>query len=140
MLSISISLEFRRLIKSSFVSCKYTFNLEKSQILSFGKEGFVWFCMIYFIANHKMGVFHHIIKRYNQSIRFFCTLCCFQNNNRRSGLVVSRPPREHKVMGSIPGRNRPKSLKLVVVAFPLGTQDYGNSTMTGPPVSGYWTG
>ena len=27
---------------------------------------------------------------------------------------------------------RPKSLKLVVVAFPLGAQDYGNSTMTGP--------
>ena len=27
-------------------------------------------------------------------------------------------------------------LKLVVVAFPLGAQDYGNSTMTGMPVSG----
>ena len=34
----------------------------------------------------------------------------------------------------------PKFLKLVVVAFLLGTQDYGNSTMTVRPVSGYWTG
>ena len=32
--------------------------------------------------------------------------------------------------------DRPKSLKLLVVAFPLGAQDYGNGTMTGPPVSG----
>ena len=29
-----------------------------------------------------------------------------------------------------------KSLKLVVVAFPLCAQGYGNSTTTGPPVSG----
>ena len=39
-------------------------------------------------------------------------------------------------VGSIPDRDRPKSLKLVVVAFPLGAQDYGNSATTGPPVSG----
>ena len=32
-------------------------------------------------------------------------------------------------MGSIPDRDRPKSLKLVVVAFPLGAQDNGNSTI-----------
>ena len=31
--------------------------------------------------------------------------------------------------------NRPKPSKLVV-AFPLGAQDYGNSIMTGLPVSG----
>ena len=41
-----------------------------------------------------------------------------------------------EVVGSIPGRNRPKSLKLVVVAFPLGAQEYGNSTTTGQSVSG----
>ena len=35
-----------------------------------------------------------------------------------------------------PGCDRPKSLKLVVVAFPLGIQDYGNSTTTGISVSG----
>ena len=29
-----------------------------------------------------------------------------------------------------------KGLKLVIVAFPLGAHDYGNSTKTGPPVSG----
>ena len=28
-----------------------------------------------------------------------------------------------------------KSLKLVVVSFPLGDHDYGDSTMAGPPVS-----
>ena len=39
-------------------------------------------------------------------------------------------------MDSISDRDRPKSLKLVVVAFPVGTQDYGKSTTTGPPVSG----
>ena len=31
---------------------------------------------------------------------------------------LERPPREREVMGSIPVRDRPKSLKLVVVAFP----------------------
>ena len=36
----------------------------------------------------------------------------------------------------VQSRDRPKSLELVVVAFPLGTQDYGNSTMTGLSVSG----
>ena len=51
-------------------------------------------------------------------------------------LWLERPPREREVVGSIPGRDRPKSLKLVVVAFPLGAQDYGNSTTAGPPVSG----
>ena len=46
-----------------------------------------------------------------------------------------------EVVGLIPGQDRAKSLKLVeVVAFPLFTQDYGNSTTTGPPVSGQWTG
>ena len=49
---------------------------------------------------------------------------------------LERPPHEREFVGSIPGRDTPKSLKLVVVAFPLGTQDYGNSTTTGPPVSG----
>ena len=44
--------------------------------------------------------------------------------------------RELEVIGSIPGRDRPTSFKRVVVAFPLGAQDYGNSTMTDPPVSG----
>ena len=41
-----------------------------------------------------------------------------------------------EVVSSIPGCDRPKSLKLVVAAFPLGTQDYGNRNTTGPPVSG----
>ena len=49
---------------------------------------------------------------------------------------LERPPREQEVVGSIPGRDRPKSLKLVVVAFLLGAQDYGSSTRNGPPVSG----
>ena len=30
--------------------------------------------------------------------------------------------------------DRPKSLKLVVVAFLLGAQDHGDSTLTDPPV------
>ena len=49
---------------------------------------------------------------------------------------LERPPCEPEVVGSIPGSDTPKSLKLVVVAFLLGAQDYGNSTMTGPPVAG----
>ena len=46
-------------------------------------------------------------------------------------------PSGWEVVGSIPGRDRPKSFTLVVVASPppLGAQDYGNSTTTGPPVS-----
>ena len=39
---------------------------------------------------------------------------------------LERPPPEQEVMGSIPGRNRPKSLKMVVVDFPLGVQEYEN--------------
>ena len=42
-------------------------------------------------------------------------------------------PLEREVVGSIPGHVRSKSLKLVVVAFPLAAQDYA---MSGPPVSG----
>ena len=53
---------------------------------------------------------------------------------------LQRPPRERRVVGSIPGRDRQQSLKLVVVAFPLGAQVYGNSTTTGFPVSGQQTG
>ena len=53
--------------------------------------------------------------------------------NLRGGLV-ERPPREREVVGSIPGRDGPKSLKLVVVAFSLGAQDYGNSASTSRPV------
>ena len=37
------------------------------------------------------------------------------------------PPHEREVVGSIPSCDRPKSLKLVVVAFPLGVKEYGNS-------------
>ena len=45
-------------------------------------------------------------------------------------------PHEQEVVDSILSCDRPKSLKLVVLAFPLGAQDYGNGTMTGSPVSG----
>ena len=51
-------------------------------------------------------------------------------------LWLERPPREQEVVASIPGRDRPKSLKVVIVAFPLGAEDYGNCTTTGLPVSG----
>ena len=39
-------------------------------------------------------------------------------------------------MGSISGHDRTKSLKVGVVAFSFGPQDYKNSTMTGLPLSG----
>ena len=42
----------------------------------------------------------------------------------------------HQVVDSTPCRDRPKSLKLVVVDLPLGAQGYGNDTTTGRPVSG----
>ena len=51
-----------------------------------------------------------------------------------SGIVVTSYASRVGGCGLIPGRNRPKSLKLGVVAFPLGAQDYGCSTKTGPPV------
>ena len=56
--------------------------------------------------------------------------------DRRGGLVIRVSPCEQEVMGSIPGRDKPKSFKLVVVASPVGAQDYGNSTTTCPPVLG----
>ena len=78
------------------------------------------------------------IQSVNQSIYYFVV---FQGV--RTAAVakwLERPPREREVVGTIPGRHIPKSLTLVVVAFPLGAQDYGNSTTTGPPVSELWTG
>ena len=71
-----------------------------------------------------------------------CPFSGCQNVNKRRLLVYLLPNAavanwvEWGIVGSIPGRDRPKSLKLIVVAFPLGAQDYGNSTTTGPPVSG----
>ena len=60
-----------------------------------------------------------------------------RHDYRRRGLVVrASPPCEQEVMGSINGHDRPKSLKLVVVDFPRGAQDYGNSTTTSPSASG----
>ena len=47
---------------------------------------------------------------------------------------LERLPHEQEVMDSIPGHDRPKCLNLVVVAFPFGTQDYGNSTRTGQEI------
>ena len=41
-----------------------------------------------------------------------------------TNITIRHPPWEQEVMGSIPGRDRLKSLKLVVVAFPFGAQDY----------------
>ena len=49
---------------------------------------------------------------------------------------LERPPREREVVGSIPAIDRPMPIKLVVVVFPIGVQDYGNSTSTSPPLSG----
>ena len=49
-------------------------------------------------------------------------------------LRLERPPREREVVGFNLGRDGPKSLELVVVAFALGAQDYGNSTTTDLPV------
>ena len=43
---------------------------------------------------------------------------------------------QHCIREFDPWPRQTKFLKLVVVAFPLGTQDYGDSTTTGPPVSG----
>ena len=39
-------------------------------------------------------------------------------------------PREPEVVGLTPSRDSAKSLKLFVLAFPLGAQDYRNSTTT----------
>ena len=38
---------------------------------------------------------------------------------------LERPPRKREVVGSIPGRDRPKSLKLVVMASPLALRIMG---------------
>ena len=85
--------------------------------------------MIPILASHKL----HFSKFYWNPLNHL-------TGNRRGGLVIRASPNEWEVVGSIPGHNKPKSLKLLVVAFPLRAQDYGNSTTSGPPVSGYWTG
>ena len=51
-------------------------------------------------------------------------------------LWLESPPREREVVGMIPGSDRPKTFKLVVVAVCLSAQDCGNSTATWPSVLG----
>ena len=66
------------------------------------------------------------------------------HNCSLSGVDVSfeTPPKVffffflQEVVGSIYRSGKPKSLILVVMAFPLGAQDYGYSTTTGSPVPG----
>ena len=56
---------------------------------------------------------------------------CHTNTDTQFFLIFFKKrnmPREREVVGLIPGCDRPKSLNLVVVAFPFGGQDYGNST------------
>ena len=60
----------------------------------------------------------------------------FQYRKQPLWWLIVHPPHEQEVVGFILGRDRPKSLKLVVEAFPLGAQDYRNITTTGPPMSG----
>ena len=48
-----------------------------------------------------------------------CHSFCTQGYSNSSGFLP-------EVVGLIPGHDEPKSLKLVAVAFPFGTQDYGN--------------
>ena len=60
----------------------------------------------------------------------------FRGRDHHGSLVVRASTSRVGGHDSIPGCNRPKSLKLVVVDFPLGAQDYGNGTTTGPLVSG----
>ena len=64
------------------------------------------------------------------------TTSCSRGDNRSSGLLVTAFASWATGCDLIPGRDRPKSLELVVVGFPLVIQDYGNSTTTGLPVSG----
>ena len=49
--------------------------------------------------------------------------------------MVERPLREQEVVGSIPGRAIPNALKMVPVAYLLGTQHYKAST--GSPLTHY---
>ena len=49
--------------------------------------------------------------------------------------IVGKVRHKTNACGPIPGSDRPKSLKLVVVAFPLGAHDYGNSSTTSWPAS-----
>ena len=42
-----------------------------------------------------------------------------------TGLVIREPPHEREVVGSIPSDDRPKSLRLVVVAFLLALRIIG---------------
>ena len=49
--------------------------------------------------------------------------------------MVERPLREREVVGSIPGRAKPKALKMVPVATLLGAQHYKAST--GSPLTHY---
>ena len=59
------------------------------------------------------NIIGYLDKKYTEKKRDLFAL------NRHGGLVV-RESCEWELVGLIPGCNRPKSLKLVVVAFPIG--------------------
>ena len=58
-----------------------------------------------------------------------------EKQNRLRGSVVERPLADREVGGSIPGRVRPKTLKLVVIASLLGAQGLRVRITTGSSVS-----
>ena len=62
-------------------------------------------------------------------------LCRIHSETAAVAWWLERPPREWEVVGSIPGRDR-LVFKTGCSGFPIGAQDYGNSTTTSPPVSG----
>ena len=82
-----------------------------------------------YACNQIICLFHHCFESHNNNLPQACKTATV-------AWWLEHPPHERELMGSIPRRDRSKSLKLVVVVFPHGTQDYGNSTTTGAPVSG----
>ncbi|GFR82612.1 hypothetical protein ElyMa_000631100 [Elysia marginata] len=67
-----------------------------------------------------------------------CDLSLFQSehclhHHRLCGLAVKTLAQRSGGTGSIPGRVKPKTLKLVLVADPPGVWHYGFSVKSGPP-------
>ena len=74
---------------------------------------------IYLCSNRSVLMYMYLNKQLSLITSLQVTFKCIYEKHR-IGLWLERAPCEHEVVGSILGRNRPKSLKLVVVAFPLG--------------------
>ena len=127
-----IEVAYKRFCRD-FKNMEYNFDRQKLLFDQFGtylklhtryiKHSVSWTASFSSLSKYS-GFWCYIIHVYLRKLRLFffnfsyTVISNFLIGNRLGGLVVARSPRVREVVGSIPGRVIPKTLKLVVAASP----------------------